>query len=329
MAGIFKSGAGALGLGNQNGTDAGNPFLAIPGGADAAKQTMDRQATLGNNNLASALGTYGQGQGSLSDAIAQSGFQPGQVNEATRMAALDPSSSLRYATDQINGDSNLSRLYGGDPNSLISQTLGQEKQQANQGFSLQPEDYDAYGQGSGNIARLFGTSNNNLAQSMADRGLSSSGVAGQNFSNSMGNQNEQLGQLQTQIAQQRMQTNLQRLGQTQQFLGQLGQQQGNEINNQFNRESNGANSEQNSLQNANSLNLQNNEAMQNQNNQQYQQRDASKPVNLGDAVIGGAFQGLSGGLTNRVGSATGTNTYAQQMQGGVKNSGGVAAVAGG
>lgn len=114
-------------------------------------------------------------------------------------------------------------LLGGD----IASTRAEEADLRGRGYSLQPEDYEAYGQASGNIARMFGQQDANLASALRARGLSSSGSAQTAFSGALGNKMERLGAMQRQIADQRMQSNLARLGQTRQHINSLlGQQRG-------------------------------------------------------------------------------------------------------
>lgn len=139
-------------------------------------------------------------------------------------------------TKQVGENSILGQLYGGNgQDNLLSRTLGDEKNLNSTGWQLNDQDRTAYGQASGDIARMFGQNEQSLSQALSDRGLSNSGVAGQAFSNSLGNKNEQLGQLQAQIAQHRMEMNQQRLAQTRNFLGQLGGQAQTAIQSQFGR----------------------------------------------------------------------------------------------
>ena len=166
-------------------------------------------------------------------------------------AGIDPNSMARIAG---NNADNISAGNVNDPNAATNQVMnngvlgglfgqGGQLQQAenqvtdltNNGFNLNNTDKTAYGEAAGNIARQFGQNDQSLSQSLANRGLSNSGIAGQEFSNSLGNKNEQLAGLQTQIAQNRMQMNQQRLAQTQNFMAQLGQQGQNAIQGQFGR----------------------------------------------------------------------------------------------
>lgn len=90
-----------------------------------------------------------------------------------------------------------------------------------QGFNLQPQDQSLYGQESGDITRQFGQSGNELANQLAQRGMSNSGAAGAQFSGLQGTKNEQLSQAQQQIAQTRFQNTMGQIQNSQNFLKQL------------------------------------------------------------------------------------------------------------
>lgn len=205
-------------------------------------------------------------------------------------AALDPVQSSRTATSEVQNNGITGGLFG--KGGQLSQAEGEATNLANRGYSLKPEDYEAYGQGSGNIAREFDSGENNLAQALSSRGLSTSGVANQAFMGSQGNKLEQLGQLQRQIANDRMNTNMQRLGQTRNFLTQLGQQGENAIQNQHGRQ---LGSEQ---QNFNEAMGKANQAEnylsqgQNQMNNQFAQNQATQTGGLGGALSSGLTAGL-------------------------------------
>lgn len=153
-------------------------------------------------------------------------------NYARTGMGLMSSNSMANAASNVQSNPLTSGLFG--PGGTMQQTEGQVSDLQNQGFQLTPEDRTAYGQVSGDIARQFDQSDQNLSNSLANRGLSSSGVAGQMFANTQGSKNEQLAQSQMQIANQRMQTTMQRLGQAQSFLSQLGTQAQNAQGQQFN-----------------------------------------------------------------------------------------------
>lgn len=149
-------------------------------------------------------------------------------------AALDPLKSSQIATDQVQSNPLLAAMFGKD--GTLARTGAEEQNLAERGFNLKPEDYEAYGQASDNLARQFGHSEQNLGQMLASRGLSQSPMAAQGFSGLMGNKNEQLAQSQRKIADDRMNMNLQRLGQTRNFLATMGQQGANAIQQQYGRQ---------------------------------------------------------------------------------------------
>lgn len=145
----------------------------------------------------------------------------------------NPESATQVATGQVQSNPMLSGVFG--QGGTMDRTNKEEQDLASRGFSLKPEDYEAYGQASGDIARQFGQSDQSMAQALSDRGLSNSGAAGAAFTGSQGNKMEQLAGIQRKIANDRMNMNMQRLGQTRNFLSGLNQQAGNEIGNQFGR----------------------------------------------------------------------------------------------
>lgn len=155
-----------------------------------------------------------------------------QVNQGmlTDMTnAWDPTKGTQQATDQVKGNSLFSDTYNqgmsqyGDTRATQGQQQGIMNQLQGQGYSLQPQDHEAYGQASGNIARQFGQQGTGIAQDLASRGLSAAptGAAGAEFSGLAGNKNEMLAQAQKSIADARMNSTMQRIGQQQQFVGQL------------------------------------------------------------------------------------------------------------
>lgn len=135
--------------------------------------------------------------------------------------------------NQVMGNPLQSQLFGKD--GTLSRTVGEEQKLANQGFQLTPEDREAYGQASGDIARQFDQSEQSLANALSSRGLSSSGVAAKQFSGSQGNKMEQLAGMQRKIADDRMKNNMERLGQTRNFLSQMGNQSQNALDSQYNQ----------------------------------------------------------------------------------------------
>lgn len=196
--------------------------------------------------------------------------------------------TMENAATDVQSNPLLSQLFGSQG---AMQRAGNEEQQlASRGYSLQPEDHEAYGQASGNIARMFGQSEQSLAQSLADRGMSQSGIAGQEFSGLLGNKQEQLAGLQTKIADNRMKMNMDRLAQTRQFLGQMGgqaqQAMGQSLDTTNTRNQNMIN---------NSMNYLNARQGGNERAKGLQQSSAQEGPNFGSFMRGAIGGGLAGG----------------------------------
>lgn len=129
----------------------------------------------------------------------------------------DPSTGTLAATDQVKSNDLFKGVFG--EGGLNERILSEEQDLAKRGFSLQPEDFEAYGQASGETARMFGAEEQGLAQALASRGLSAapSGAAGVGFSGLMGNKSERLAGAQRKIADDRMKMNLERLNSARNF----------------------------------------------------------------------------------------------------------------
>lgn len=149
-------------------------------------------------------------------------------------AALDPLQSSRIATQEIQGSPLLGQLYG--KGGALERSLAEEQGLAGRGYSLQPEDYEAYGQMSGQLARDFDTADQGLAQALASRGLSQSGSAPKAFMTSQGNKLEQLAGLQRQLADKRMNMNLQRLQSARDYSSRLGSMGQSALQDQYGRQ---------------------------------------------------------------------------------------------
>lgn len=166
--------------------------------------------------------------------------------------------------------------------------LGEEQNLASRGYSLQPEDYEAYGQAAGNIARQFGQQQEGLAQALASRGLSRSGGAANAIASSVGSKGEQLARLQTDIAQKRMQSNLNRLNETRNYL--------NQLTGQYQQATSAKDALAQSKAGVGSNTLASSQA---QRNQQFNQQQAT-----GDSGIGGALRrGVLGAVEAAPGAA--------------------------
>ncbi len=186
------------------------------------------------NPISALGGAMNQTQGASMGVNPYAGFDPNQqttfAQNAQNAGSVGNVNDPNAATNQVMNNGVLGGLFG--QGGQLQQAENQVTDLTNNGFNLNNTDKTAYGEAAGNIARQFGQNDQSLSQSLANRGLSNSGIAGQEFSNSLGNKNEQLAGLQTQIAQNRMNMNQQRLAQTQNFMAQLGQQGQNAIQGQ-------------------------------------------------------------------------------------------------
>lgn len=199
-----------------------------------------------------------------------------------------------YATNQVMNNPLLGQMFG--HGGTMDRTNQEEKDLATRGFSLKPEDFEAYGQASDQMAREFGANEGNLANALSSRGLSFSGnPSAQSFSNLQGNKQEQLGQVSRQMANDRMNMNLQRLGQTRQFLSSMTGQGEQAINDQYGHNYSGE------MQNYNEALAKNNAAYQRlsgmagQENENLAQRQQTQASPGWAAALGGIGQGASMG----------------------------------
>jgi hypothetical protein len=218
---------------------------------------------------------------------------------------FNPLTGTMMAGEQVRTDPVLSKLFA--EGGLLSRAEAEEKDLASRGFSLQQEDHEAYGQTSGNLARMFGQQENDIAASLASRGLAAapSGAAGQAFSGIAGNKYEQLARAQTDIAQKRMNTNMQRLNQTRSLMQGLGSDYGNQLSNQYNRNMAGIQARRGNL-NATASQQQNQQRMQQgQANDAFEQRESTRTPNFGEVMANTGTQ-LLGGAAGGLGQAAGT-----------------------
>jgi len=265
--------------------------------------------------------------GGIGGALSQPGNGGTAGNAYTGPGSMDTNALNRQLTDSVAEQQSLQNnpnQAAGDvaSNSIqgslfgaggtLNQAQNQLTQEQNQGYGLTAGDQTAYGQAAGQIANQFGQSQQGLAQSLAARGLSDSGAAGAAFSNSFGNQNEQLAGLQTQIAQQRMNFNQQAMAQTQNFIGTLSGQANTAINNQANQNQSAINNQFNM---SNTL-LGNQQNQANENLQQQQQ--TAHPSGVG-AALGGAAQGAMAGI----GLSNAMSSGGKQVQGQSAGGGGM------
>lgn len=172
----------------------------------------------------------------------------------------------------------------------LGNVRSEERDLATRGYSLQPEDFEAYGQASGNIARQFGRSGSNLQAALANRGIKGAGV-GQAFASQAGNKMEQLAGLQRQIANDRMQSNLNRLTQTRNFMSSLTGQRSNLLGQQQGFAQEGANSKNAFAQNKAQMGQGNLAQMAGIASENLAQQRAVAPGSWLSSALGGASRG--------------------------------------
>jgi hypothetical protein len=294
--GSNNSGVGGILGGLATGTGLGAAAGALMGGGGG----QDHRAGSARSRLDALKGE----QASLQARKAAAEANAVKMKGAREQLAIDPGTGTKYATSQVQENPLLASLFG--KGGLQSRTDTEEQELASRGWSMKPEDYEAYGQASGNIARQSAQEEMNTAKQLAARGLgsSASGAAGAAFSGISGNKNERLAASQRDIADRRMQTNMQRLQQTRQLMQNLGAQAGTEIGNQYNRNLAGV------QQNRANLAGTTNQAQAQQNMQQQQantafgQEQSTRPAGVGD-VLGAVGGGLLGAATGGVGAGLG------------------------
>lgn len=293
---IINAVGGLFGLGGGQGE-----HLQAQTQNEALQQMAERQKIFGNEEVMRSLRDYGLGSMDSRTALTRTGLTGPQLDEFQTQFAVDPLSGSRFATEQVQQNPILGSLFG--KGASMDRAAAEEQQLASRGYSLQPEDYEAYGQASGNVARLFGQQEQGLAQSLARRGLgaSASGAALSGYAGLAGNKNEQLAQIQRQIADQRMNMNLQRLSQTRNYLTNMGQLGAQSIDQQFNRQLQGAQFKRQGLSDlAGKTTAQ--RSMENEANlAAIQDKRNAEKASLMDAVGGGILSGVSTRVSNIVG----------------------------
>jgi hypothetical protein len=297
------------------------------GQAASAQRAADRQAAIdkatapfGGSSSALKIGPGGMGIGlqgvlnkSLSEQAAKQAGEDfdashgsmdanGSTEELVNQLASSPLTGSRFATEQVQNSPLFGQLLG--KGGALERANSEEQDLASRGYQLQPEDHEAYGQASGDIARLFGQQEQGAAQSLADRGLAAgpSGAAGVAFSGLQGNKNEMLAKAQTDIADRRMQNNMQRLNSTRQFMGQMGTLGEQAVQGQFGRNMAGIQNNYNQKAGTAQMEMGQQGQMQGQLNQGFEQEQATKGPGIGDYLGMAAGAGL-GALTGGLGTA--------------------------
>lgn len=261
------------------------PLIAAMAAGGAAQGILSSKKTAGSDagNAFDLGGNYDLARDQILNLLRYQGSD----------AAIDPLKSSQIATEQVQNNPVLAGLFG--KNGSLARAGQEEQNLVSRGYSLQPEDFEAYGQASDNIARQFGQTEQNLAQMLSSRGLSASPMAGQSFSGLMGNKNEQLAQMQRKIADDRMKSNMQRLSDTRNFLSNLGQQGANAIQDQYGRQLASENArfgQEVSKTNAAHQRL---AGIAGQSNEQFNQRQETQEVApWARTIMGGISGGLSG-----------------------------------
>jgi hypothetical protein len=313
MGGAVKSAGDFLGLGSgPEGPSTGNLSLQKLNNLSKTNSTPELGALkaqlmsgqIGNDEALKRISQFGSG--------GRGGADYGDyLDDSMSSLATDPISGSRFATNEVQSNPILSQLFG--KGGALENAVGKEQELQNRGFKLTDDDREAYGQASGDIARMFGESENNAAQSLAQRGLASapSGAAGAMFSGLQGNKNEQLAKAQMSLANNRMQNTMQRIGQQQSFINSLGGQGQQAIQSQYGRQLGGAENKDNRLMKTAGLQ-----------NQQYQNELAgeqfkqdNKPANFMDYISAGTGEGLQS-------SAKMFNSASTYMGGGMGGGGG-------
>lgn len=316
MGGIAKSAGGFFGL-------SGGPQAPAVAAGNSGLNQLNAQNGIYSGNLGvetnQDLLDYAKG-GNLQDSIdtfnrntGTGGLAGGNTGEAEQefmnALATNPLTGSKVATDQVMSNPMYSGLFGANGQmGTAEEQAGTDQSRIddlnNQGFQLKPEDYDLYGQTSGNIARMFGSQGNQVSQDLASRGLASapSGAAGAAFSGLAGNQNEMLAQAQQQIMQQRFQNTQQQIQQTMQHQAQqqnyassLGNLGNSAVNNQYNRQLSGAQSQRQGLESAASLQSGQNNGTNQANMSAANFEQENKPQNMFDSLQGGVNMVMGAG----------------------------------
>lgn len=226
-----------------------------------------------------------------------------QLNQLRMAMLTDPQGGMNEAIRQIQEGGLTSDVYG--EGGLAEQLAGEQKELADTGFSLQPEDRTALGQVLGDVTRQYGQQENELANVLASRGLSAapSGAAGAGYSGVLGNKYEQLAKAQQNIAQARMDRNLQRLQQTRQMMGNLASEGMGLAGQGFNRAMQARKQQFGETAQAAGSGQTERQMQQEQANKAFEQKQATS-FGLGD-VLGAVGGGILGGATGGIGSALG------------------------
>lgn len=299
---------------------------------DKARIALGHQGyTAVDPKLADAMRKYSKGEGSvtslieglgqdrqkeLADATAKGDWT--KVETLNRDAeqdrfrahefATDPLTGTKFATEQVQDNPLLSGVFG--KGGMQERMLSEEQNLASRGWSMQPEDNEAYGQASDEIARLTAQEEGGIAQALASRGLAAapSGAAGVAYSGLQGNKFERLAASQRKIADDRMKMNRERLNDVRNLSLETTRMGEQAVGNQFERNRQGANDYQNTLQNA----VKAAQIKQQQADTEFQQREQTRGPSFGEVLGGVATAGLgaaTGGLGTAIGTGLGSSLF--------------------
>lgn len=209
---------------------------------------------------------------------------------------VDPQTGSLIAADQVQNNPLLSGMFG--KGGMQDRMLAEEKDLSSRGWSLQPEDHEAYGQASDETARMFGQEEGSLARALASRGLASgpNGAAAVGFSGLAGNKSERLASAQRKIANDRMKMNQERLQSVRNAALQGNQQGMSALNQQFDRNMQGVNSSKDDWKNSAAAAAQE----QDFENTRFGQIESTRGPNLmeaGSAALGTAAKAALGAAT--------------------------------
>jgi hypothetical protein len=219
--------------------------------------------------------------------------------------ATGATTGTQFATGELQNNPLFAPMFG--EGGLYLNEMANANRLSRQGFQLTPEDREAYGQVSGDVARLFGQQEQSAAQSLADRGLaaSPSGAAGAMFSGIAGNKNEMLAKAQMQIANQRMQNTMQRIQMANQMTGQM---QG-ALQEQYGRQLQGKAAREGQMQAAAGMQMASNKDYNAANLDAAKFEQANKSMNIGDAISAGVLQAAKAAPSAALGAATGGGSF--------------------
>ncbi len=253
---------------------------------NAGYQGLNSDAAAQNDPALQAAMDQAAQSGDLSSVLA--------TGAGARGASVDPRLGSVLAAKQVQ-DNPLSAGYFGK-GGMSDRMLDEEKDLSSRGYSMQPEDNEAYGQASDEIARLGGQEEASLSRALADRGLAAgpNGAAAVGFSGLQGNKFERLAGAQRKIAGDRMKSNQERLTAVRNQSMQMGKQGQDALNDQYTRNLQGIQDRRKGFESAEAAGVD----MQNQNNQsQMFKEKTKKPGAAGEimAAGGAALGGMLGG----------------------------------